>query len=104
MDLQLLYQQDITVLEFEATIMECFTLKDGRSGVVLDRTYFYPTGGGQEHDTGSIGSARVVDVYKDDDHSRLIHVVEVVDVGRVEEVLDVQRLLHPVDALLGHRH
>ena len=94
MDLQLLYQQDITILEFEATVMECFTLHDGRSGVVLDRTYFYPTGGGQEHDTGSIGSARVVDVYKDDDHFRLVHVVEgEVDLGPVSASIDAERRL-----------
>ena len=28
-------------------------------GVVLDRTYFYPTGGGQPCDTGTVGAARV---------------------------------------------
>ena len=30
----------------------------------LDRTIFYPTGGGQPHDTGSLDGARVVDVIK----------------------------------------
>jgi alanyl-tRNA synthetase len=76
MDTQLLYQQDVTVLEFEAKVLECLTLPDGQTGVVLDRTYFYPTGGGQEHDSGMIGKAKVVDVFKDEDHSRLVHVVE----------------------------
>ena len=35
--------------------------------VALDRTVFYPTGGGQPHDTGTLGSARVVDVRKEGD-------------------------------------
>ncbi len=94
MDSQILYQQNVTILEFEATIVECLILPDGRSGVVLDRTYFYPTGGGQEHDTGTIGSARVVDVLKDEDHSRLVHVVEgEVSLGRVKASIDAERRL-----------
>ena len=32
--------------------------------VALDRTIFYPTGGGQPHDTGSLDGSRVVDVTK----------------------------------------
>ena len=35
--------------------------------VALDRTVFYPTGGGQPHDTGTLGDARVIDVKKDGD-------------------------------------
>ncbi len=41
--------------------------------VILDRTAFYPTSGGQPHDTGLLGGARVVDVI--DDEARIIHVV-----------------------------
>ncbi|MCA1693149.1 MAG: alanyl-tRNA editing protein, partial [Actinobacteria bacterium] len=33
----------------------------------LDRSAFYPTGGGQPHDTGSLGAARVVSVRKEGD-------------------------------------
>ena len=69
MESQLLYQQDVTILEFETDVVERITLPDKRIGVILDHTYFYPTGGGQEHDTGTIGSAKVVDVYKDEDDS-----------------------------------
>jgi len=76
MDSQLLYQEDPERLVFEAQVVDKLKLPDGRTGVVLDRTYFYPTGGGQEHDTGWIGSARVVDVFKDESNQRLVHVVE----------------------------
>jgi alanyl-tRNA synthetase len=94
MDAQLLYQQDVNVLEFEAEVTECFTLPDGRQAVILDRTYFYPTGGGQEHDTGTIASARVVDVIKDEATHRTLHVVEgEVGLGRFHAQIDRERRL-----------
>lgn len=94
MNSQLLYQQDSSILEFDAQIVEQLLLPDGRNGVVLDRTYFYPTGGGQEHDTGELGDARVVDVYKDEENSRLIHVIEgEVGLGLVQACIDAERRL-----------
>jgi alanyl-tRNA synthetase len=42
--------------------------------VVLDRTLFYPLGGGQASDTGFINGIRVVDVYKQD--GVIFHVLE----------------------------
>lgn len=76
MDSQLLYQQDVSILEFDADVVDQFRLPDSRIGVVLDHTYFYPTGGGQEHDTGFLGSAKVLDVFKDAGSERLVHVVD----------------------------
>jgi alanyl-tRNA synthetase len=94
MNSQYLYQQDVTILEFEAVVADRFILPDGRIGVALDHTYFYPTGGGQEHDTGHIDSAKVVDVYKDDANSRLVHVVEgEVSAGPVKVCIDADRRL-----------
>lgn len=71
-----LYYDDSLTFEFDATVVESLTLADGRLGVILDRSYFYPTGGGQEHDTGSLGEARVLDVFKQDEPARLVHVVD----------------------------
>jgi len=94
MNSQLLYQQDVTILEFEAQVIEQLYLPNGCIGVVLDRTYFYPAGGGQEHDTGEIGPARVVVVYKDEENTRLIHVIEgEVVLGSVKVCIDAERRL-----------
>jgi alanyl-tRNA synthetase len=69
-----LYFDDPLTLEFTAQVTESRQLKGGRFGLVLPRTYFYPTSGGQEHDTGSIGEAQVLVVYKDD--GEIVHVVD----------------------------
>ncbi|MGE5123017.1 MAG: alanyl-tRNA editing protein [Acidobacteriaceae bacterium] len=94
MDAQLLYQEDQARLEFTVQVSERLTLPDGRIGIVLDRTYFYPTSGGQEHDTGLIGAARVVDVFKDEASHRLVHVVEgEVELGPITARIDAERRL-----------
>jgi alanyl-tRNA synthetase len=41
--------------------------------VVLDRTAFYPTGGGQPNDTGTLGDARVVDCI---DAEEVLHIID----------------------------
>ena len=46
-----LYLADDTVTAFEATVERVLSDPDR---LVLDRTHFYPTGGGQPHDTGTI--------------------------------------------------
>jgi alanyl-tRNA synthetase len=70
-----LYYSDPCLAEFEATVLEAVRTGDGRSALVLDRTAFYPTSGGQPFDTGTVGRARVVDVVEHDD-GRILHVVE----------------------------
>ena len=69
-----LYFDDPHTFEFTAEITESHPLDGGRFGVVMPRTYFYPTSGGQEHDTGSIGDAQVVDVQKDGD--TIVHILD----------------------------
>jgi alanyl-tRNA synthetase len=70
---QLYFDAPLT-LEFTAQVTESRPLDGGSFGLILPRTYFYPTSGGQEHDTGFIGGARVVDVYKD--NSDIVHVTD----------------------------
>jgi alanyl-tRNA synthetase len=73
---QFLHYHDPDCTRFTAFVTETLRLPDGRTGVVLDQTYFYATGGGQEHDTGTLGNARVVDVFKDEVRGVVVHVVE----------------------------
>ena len=68
-----LYYTDAGLLAFDATVVEVLDV-DGRPAVVLDRTAFYPTSGGQPHDTGVLGEVRVLDVV--DNGDRILHVLE----------------------------
>jgi misacylated tRNA(Ala) deacylase len=68
---ELLFLRDAYLRQFDATVS---AVDAAESRVALDRTAFYPTGGGQPHDTGSVGDARVIDVRKEGDV--VWHVVE----------------------------
>ncbi|MGA2208722.1 MAG: alanyl-tRNA editing protein [Acidimicrobiales bacterium] len=57
---ELLYLRDAYAEQFDATVV---AVEGDR--VALDETGFYVTGGGQPHDTGTLGQARVVEVSKD---------------------------------------
>ena len=59
--------------EFDAVVRH--GTRRGRPAVILDRTTFYPTSGGQPYDVGGPGPARVVDVVDADD--RVVHVLDV---------------------------
>jgi alanyl-tRNA synthetase len=69
-----LYYTDPYNREFDATVAR-IDQREGRTLVVLDRTSFYPTSGGQPFDTGTLGDWRVVDVFDEDDGS-IAHVVD----------------------------
>ncbi len=51
------------VFEFEAKVVDIIE-KDGKTYLILDKTYFYPEGGGQESDQGWINNVFVPYVYK----------------------------------------
>ncbi len=68
-----LYYDDPMTTEFSAEVIETQRHALG-FGVILPSTFFYPTGGGQSHDTGSIGDAHVVDVVIEDD--TIIHILD----------------------------
>lgn len=48
---------------------------NGKPGVILEQTAFYPASGGQPQDTGTLNDVAVVDVIEDDRH-RIIHLLE----------------------------
>ena len=60
-----LYYQDPYLREFTARVLTCERGKNGYL-VTLDRTAFYPEGGGQPCDLGTLGTARVLDVQETD--------------------------------------
>ncbi len=71
-----LYYTDPYATEFDATVLSVETAPDvARRVVILDRTAFYPTSGGQPFDIGLLGAARVIDVVDRDDGS-ILHVIE----------------------------
>jgi len=70
-----LYYRDSRLLEFDARVISLSDLDDGQIAVTLDRTAFYPTGGGQPTDTGTLGDARVVDCIDAEDEG-VMHVIQ----------------------------
>ncbi len=56
-----LYYEDTYCTRFTAQVAERLTL-EGRPAVRLSRSAFYPTSGGQPHDTGRLDGTAVVDV------------------------------------------
>ena len=77
-----LYYEDSFLKEFPARVVHCDVLPpDVKGGIpgtawglLLDRTAFYPTSGGQPHDLGKIGDANVLDVR--DEGEEILHIVD----------------------------
>ena len=58
---QRLYYDNVYLTAFDAQVIACRPCGDAWE-VLLDRSAFYPTSGGQPYDTGKLGDARVTDV------------------------------------------
>ena len=76
-----LYYQDSHLIEFEALVTDKTDRVSGWTAVTLDRTAFYPTGGGQPSDTGTLDGERVLECI-DDEENGVLHVIQ----GRAPEV------------------
>lgn len=74
---QLLYLDDSYLKRFTATVIEVVD-----DGVILDRTAFYPGGGGQPHDTGKILFRNLESLVTSMKREGPIHVIE----GQLPEV------------------
>jgi alanyl-tRNA synthetase len=70
-----LYYSDSHLIEFEARVVDVTDRVSGWTAVVLDQTAFYPTGGGQPSDTGTLNGSRVVECIDDGD-TGVLHVVQ----------------------------
>ena len=70
-----LYYSDSHLIEFEARVVDVTERVSGWTAIVLNRTAFYPTGGGQPSDTGTLDGMRVVECIENDDGG-VLHVVQ----------------------------
>jgi len=70
-----LYYQDSHLIEFEAQVIAKSERVSGWTAVTLDRTAFYPTGGGQPSDTGTLNGLRVVECI-DDAEEGVLHLIQ----------------------------
>jgi alanyl-tRNA synthetase len=86
-----LYFTDARTLAFDATLVAVETW-ESKPAALLDATYFFPTSGGQPHDLGSLGGARVVDVVERGED--ILHVLEAPLAGRAGE-----RIRGEIDAM-----
>src|ERR1051326_3690560 len=91
-----LYYHDSFLYEFDAEVVDI--VSDPRPALVLNRTAFYPTSGGQVFDTGSItlpdSLAKVIDVTESDD-GKILHFLEAAGVAqkgtRIHGAVDIAR-------------
>ena len=83
-----LYLADPYLKNFRARVLE---MRDfaGKPAAVLDRTAFYPEGGGQPGDRGTLGAAQVLDTQEQE--GVLLHVLDKPIEGEVEASLDWDR-------------
>jgi alanyl-tRNA synthetase len=78
-----LYYEGYDVATGKGTVL---FVKD--TAVVLDQTVFYPTSGGQLHDTGTMNGAAVVNVYKQSKH--VVHVLATPSTLKVGDAVDLR--------------
>jgi alanyl-tRNA synthetase len=85
-DTEILYWGSYKLADFSAVIIKAVGNK-----VVLDKTAFYPTSGGQLHDTGKLNGLKVLDVYKQGAH--VVHVIdgELKENEKVRGEIDIER-------------
>ena len=69
-----LYLQDSYLKNCTARIVQTIQM-EAKAGIILDKTIFYATSGGQPHDLGTINDTSVVDVLENQNH-QLVHVVD----------------------------
>jgi alanyl-tRNA synthetase len=67
-----IYYTEPSCRRFDAIVTRAFD-RSGRPAVILNRTAFYPTSGGQPYDTGALGGAAVLETIDEDD--QIVHVL-----------------------------
>ena len=72
------FQEDVYLRECRAKVTG-LTEKDGKCQITLNQTIFFPTGGGQSCDVGTIDNLPIIDVYESDDE--IFHVTDQLNHG-----------------------
>ena len=85
---QKLYYENQYIKEFTASVVSCTEGKRGFE-VILDKTAFFPEGGGQPGDTGFIGDAEVIDTIEHGED--VAHICTKAVGGEVECRLDFEK-------------
>ena len=62
-----LYYEDSYIKEFDAVVVSCKMLDDGKYAIITDATAFFPEGGGQPSDIGMLGYANIMYAHEDGD-------------------------------------
>lgn len=90
METRKLFYEDSHLKDFSATVTGCTQTKGGWA-VTLDATAFYPTGGGQNCDLGTLGGVNVLDVKEQGEE--ILHLCDgPLEIGStVEGAIDWQR-------------
>lgn len=85
-----LFYKSVTDSEFEAEVKSCLKTEKGYQ-IILDRTLFYPEGGGQPADNGVICNAEIYDVQ--DSNGEVVHYSDKpLEVGaKVKGLVDMDR-------------
>lgn len=74
MTTQRLYYSDAYTTTFDARCIER-TDYGGSPAIILDRSYFYPTSGGQPHDTGALNGIPVIEVAVREGDGAVLHIL-----------------------------
>ncbi len=70
---QKIYETDGSCFSFDATVVSCTPTSDGNYALILDKTAFFPGGGGQEADTGTLGGVSILSLGEQD--GDVIHIL-----------------------------
>jgi alanyl-tRNA synthetase len=85
-----LYHENQYLQAFSSAVVERVEI-DGKPGLILEQTAFYPTSGGQPHDLGTLNHVQIIDVIEDE-QNRIIHILEKpIQASSVEGQIDWQR-------------